>query len=56
MNENGKVYNWEMTNTYLLLDPENSVASVKAKYEKMQKRSYFYSFKVKFYNTLRRTT
>ena len=44
-----------MKNTYVLFDPENSVASVKAKYQKMQQKSYFYSFKVKFYNTCRRT-
>lgn len=36
-----KVDYWEMTNMYVLFDPENSGASVKAKYEKMQKKEFF---------------
>lgn len=33
-----------MTNMYVLFDPENSGASVKAKYEKMQKKEFFLQF------------
>lgn len=46
---------WETTNVYVLLDPENTVASVKAKYEKIQKRVMVELFKVKFLKIFRRS-